>query len=229
MPDILVVDDTPEILAANVSHLTEQGFDVTAVGTGAAAMVRLGEKQFDCIVLDILLPDMDGYAICKAAREITDTPIIFLSCLDEVDDKIKGLMTGGDDYMTKPYSLEELTARVHARIRSGKRRVSLQGAGIHIDHEACIIQTCGRSVFLSQKEFDLFLLLHENPRRVFSKEELLERVWRPGVDMGTVAVHIMKLRRKIGFAERQIGRIETGYGEGYYLEPPRSESERGAL
>ena len=229
MPNILVVDDTPEILAANVSHLTEQGFGVTAADTGAAAMARLREKQFDCIVLDILLPDMDGYAVCKAARALTDAPIIFLSCLDEVDDKIKGLMTGGDDYMTKPYSLEELTARVHARIRSGERRPPSQNAGIRIDHEACIIQACGRSVFLSRKEFDLFLLLYEHPGRVFSKEEILERVWRPSADIGTVAVHVMKLRRKIGFAEKQIGRIETGYGEGYYLEPPRPGSERGAL
>ena len=149
--------------------------------------------------------------------------------MDEVDDKIKGLMTGGDDYMTKPYSLEELTARVHARIRSGERRPPSQNARIRIDHEACIIQTCGRSVFLSRKEFDLFLLLYEHPGRVFSKEELLERVWRLSADAGTVAVHVMKLRRKIGFAEKQIGRIETGYGEGYYLEPPRPESERGAL
>jgi len=226
MPDILVVDDTPEILAANVSHLTEQGFAVTAAATGAEAIDRLREKQFDCIVLDILLPDMDGYAVCKAARELTHAPIIFLSCLDEVDDRIKGL-SAGDDYMTKPYSLEELTARVHTRLRSGARRAPSRDAGLYIDYEAGIIQTCGKSVFLPQKVFELFLLLYENPRRVFSKEELLELIWRNNADMGTVAVHIMKLRRKIAFAEREIGHVETGYGEGYYWQPP--ESERGAV
>jgi len=229
MNKILLIEDNPEIQEANRDYLTGKGYQVDIAMDGKAAIALLKSRKYDCIVLDILLPDMDGYAVCKATRTLTDAPIIFLSCLDEVDDKIKGLLTGGDDYMTKPYSLEELTARIHARIRSSQRRAPSQDGGVHIDYEACIIQTCGRSVFLSQKEFDLFLLLHEKPRRVFSKEELLERLWRPGADVGTVAVHVMKLRRKIGFAEEQIGRIETGYGEGYYLEPPRPESGSGAI
>jgi len=223
MPNILLIDDCSEILAANVSHLTAEGFDVTTAETGMAAIVRLSEAQYDCIVLDIMLPDIDGFALCKAIRTVTDTPVIYLTCKDDPDDKVKGLMNGGDDYLTKPYSLKELTARIHVLLRHGPRKERHISFGkVHIDKENRMVQTPEKNVFLSQKEFDLFMLLFENPERVFSKEELFKALWSNSMDIGTVAVHISKLRRKLGFAEPHIGTIENNYKSGYYIAPPEA-------
>jgi len=121
MPDILLVDDNDEILTANREYLDALGFSITCADTGIKAISCLNENQYDCIVLDILLPDLDGFTICEAARTITDTPILFLSCLDETDNKVKGLMSGADDYMAKPYSLKELAARIHTLLRRTER------------------------------------------------------------------------------------------------------------
>ncbi|MCL2588969.1 MAG: response regulator transcription factor [Oscillospiraceae bacterium] len=221
MAHILLIDDCPEILQANVSHLLAEGFHVSTAETGVEAILRLKEAAYDCIVLDIMLPDIDGFALCKAIRTITDTPVIFLTCKDDTDDKINGLTNGGDDYLTKPYSLKELTARIKILLRHGQRNDRQISYGeVRIDKENRIVQTSQKNVFLSQKEFDLFLLLFENPGKVFSKEELFQTLWPNSADIGTVAVHISKLRRKLGFAEAQIGTIENNYKCGYYIAPP---------
>lgn len=220
MPSVLIIDDNGEILSANKAYLTGQGFDVTCADTGIKALACLNENKYDCIVLDILLPDIDGYAICKAARTVTEAPIIFLSCMEDTDDKIKGLASGGDDYMTKPYHLSELSARLRALLRRSE---------IYDDNGSCVnrhnrmIQTKEKSVLLSQKEFELFLLLYENPNTVFSKEEIFEKIWHGISDIRTVAVHIMRLRRKIEFAKNDVGQIENSYGTGYYFALPNSE------
>ena len=223
MPNILIIDDNLEILSANESHLADDGFCVTAVDTGIKAVAALNEQQFDCIVLDVMLPDLDGFAICKAARTVTDAPIIFLTCMDDLDDKLKGLMSGGDDYMTKPYSLKELSARIRAQLRRGQRDAALnaaRGAGFYIDKHNKMIHTPGKNVFLSEKEFDLFLLFYENPMKVFSKDEIFEKVWKgAATNPNTVAVHILKLRRKLD--ETTTGCIENNYGTGYRFVPPK--------
>jgi len=227
MSNILLIDDCPEILAANVSHLTAEGFNVATAATGTAAIIRLNETQFDCIVLDIMLPDIDGFTLCKAIRTITNTPVIFLTCKDDPDDKVKGLMNGGDDYLTKPYSLKELAARIHVLLRHSRHsRRHISFGKVHIDKENRMIQTPEKNVFLSQKEFDLFMLLFENPEQVFSKEALFKALWPTSTDSGTVAVHISKLRRKLGFAEQHIGTIENNYKSGYYISLP-DDSEGG--
>jgi DNA-binding response OmpR family regulator len=219
MARILLVDDNREILSANSTHLQAQGFAVSCVDTGAKAITMIKRKQYDCILLDILLPDIDGFAVCKKAREMTDAPIIFLSCLDGSEDKIKGLMTGGDDYISKPYSLKELTARIHAILRRTELSKPSKSDFI-IDRNNKILQVCGKNVLLSEREFKLFLLFFENPRKVFSKEEILNQIWSSTAESGVVAVLVLKLRRKIGFAEGVIGRIENDYGSGYCLLPP---------
>lgn len=225
MANILIIDDNHEILDANLSHLAGEGFHVTATDTGVKAIAYLNEKQYDCIVLDILMPDLDGFAICKAARTVTDAPIIFLSCMDDPDDKVRGLMAGGDDYMTKPYSLKELAARVRALLRRAERSAEPKAPAFYLDRRNRRIHAKELSVYLSQQEFVLFLLLYENPGTVFSKKELLEKVWQnPDTDIRTVAVHILKLRRKLDYAADVIGRIENGYGEGYFLSPPKTEA-----
>ncbi|MCL2828533.1 MAG: response regulator transcription factor [Oscillospiraceae bacterium] len=221
MANVLIVDDNQEILAVNSAYLSAEGFGVTTVETGMKAIVCLNAGQYDCIVLDIMLPDIDGLALCKAIRTMTDTPIIFLTCKDDPEDKIKGLMIGGDDYMTKPYSLQELTARIHVLLRRGRldaQNISLDK--VTIDRESRMVHTPEKNVFLSQKEFELFLLLFENPDKVFSKEELFEALWPNSTDMGTVAVHILKLRRKLDFAKEYLGTIDNHYKAGYYFAPP---------
>jgi len=219
MPEILLVDDNEEILSVNESHLTRQGFDVTCADTGIKAIALLKDNQFDCIVLDVLLPDLDGFTICKAARTITDTPVLFLSCLEEADDKVKGLMAGGDDYMTKPCSLKELTARINAMLRrKGSKKIEV--ADVSIDRDTKIINALGKSVLLSEREFRLFILFFENKGKSFSKEELLERIWYGNAEMSVVTSLVLRLRRKIEFAENVIGQIKSEYGKGYSLVSP---------
>lgn len=222
MPNILIIDDNEEILAANKDYLTKQGFTITCAETGIKALASLNEHKYDCIILDVLLPDLDGFTLCKAARTITDTPILFLSCLEEADDKVKGLVAGGDDYMTKPYSLKELAVRIHALMRRGKRREE-QHSDFYIYHENRIIHALGKNVLLSEKEFNLFLLFFEHPNIIFSKKEILDKIWYGHAEIGVVAVLVLKLRRKIEFAESVIGQITNTYGSGYCLSPPDTE------
>jgi DNA-binding response OmpR family regulator len=144
-----------------------------------------------------------------------------LSCLDEPDDKVKGLLSGGDDYMTKPYSLKELTARIQTITRRGERTTPT--GNFYIDLESKIIRACGKNILLSEKEFNLFMMFYESPETVFSKEAILEKVWRGNAEIGIVAVWISRLRKKLDFAAEVLGRIESKYGTGYCLIPPNSE------
>ena len=219
MKNILIVDDSPEILSVNSEYLTAQGFNVTCAETGVKAIVCLNENKYDCVVLDILMPDLDGFAICKAARTMTDTPILFLSCLEEIDDKINGLAAGGDDYMTKPFSLKELAARINAILRRGSSHTLPRG-DFYIDHDNQIVHALGKNVLLSEREFNLFMLFYENPGKILSKKEILNKIWYGNAEIGVVAVMVHKLRRKIEFAESLIGSIENTYGAGYRLMPP---------
>ena len=219
MPSLLLIDDNEEIQSANREYLAAQGFDISCAYTGIKAISLLNEKEFDCIVLDILLPDLDGFTLCKATRTITDAPIMFLSCLEEIDDKIKGIMSGGDDYMTKPYSLKELSARINAMLRRGNNPKKPDG-GLYIDRDNKIIHALGKNVILSEREFNLFILFYENPNKVFSKKELLKKIWNDMAEIGVVAVMILKLRRKLEFAVKIIGHIESEYKTGYMLSRP---------
>jgi len=219
MPKILIVDDNTEILTANRDYLSAQGFDVDCAETGVNALACLDANRYDCLVLDVLLPDIDGFALCKAARTLTDAPILFLSCLEESDDKVNGLMAGGDDYMTKPYSLKELGARIHAVMRRGELREKPHG-NFYIDRENKIIHAQGKNVLLSEREFNLFLLFFENQGKMFSKKELLDKIWHGHAETGVLATQVLRLRRKIEFAESVVGRITSEYGTGYSLTPP---------
>ena len=224
MHSVLLIDDNREILDANASYLSKNGFDVTLADSGLSATSLISSRKFDCIVLDVLLPDIDGYAICKAARTVTDAPILFLSCLDEVDDKTHGLMLGGDDYMTKPYSLRELSARIDALIRRSAKTNGDAEHDFYIERNQRLIHTKEQSVILSKKEFELFLLFYDHPDVLFSKEAILQEVWANGETAAhTVTVHIARLRKKIAFAEKLVGHIESAYGGGYRLVPSSAQ------
>lgn len=216
---LLAVDDEPDILRTNRRYLEARGYQVDTAVCAADALKRLGRQGYDCILLDVLLPDMNGYKLCEAVRSLTSAPILLLSCMDDEADKIKGLMAGGDDYITKPYSLKELAARVYAQIRRNSMK------GFVIDHQNQLLQIDNRIIPLAQKEFELFLFLLGNSGRILSAAELYQEVWRTGKAdaANTVAVHITRLRHKLEETESVIGRIETVRGEGYRFLP-RSEA-----
>lgn len=208
---LLAVDDEVDILRTNRRYLEAKGYQVDTAVCAAEALELLRKQTYDCILLDVLLPDMNGFALCEAVRAITLAPILFLSCMDDEEDKIRGLMAGGEDYITKPYSLKELAARVYAQVR----RSSLKG--FSIDHQNQLLRMGSRIIPLAQKEFELFLFLLGNSGRILSAEELYQKVWHTGKpdNANTVAVHITRLRRKLEEVEPEIGRIETVRGEGY--------------
>lgn len=208
---ILAVDDEPDILRTNRKYLEARGYQVDTAASAAEALELLRRYSYDCILLDVLLPDMNGFELCEAVRNLTLAPILFLSCMDDEEDKIKGLMAGGEDYITKPYSLKELAARIYAQVRRGAMK------GFSIDHQNQILKADSRTIPLAQKEFELFLFLLSNPGRILSAAELYQEVWHTGRldSANTVAVHITRLRRKLEGTEHMIGRIETVRGEGY--------------
>lgn len=139
---ILIVDDDPDILRTNKRFLTPRGYEVDTADTPSEALCLLEENHYACILLDVMLPGMDGYELCEAVRSLTDAPVIFVSCLDSEDDKIKGLISGGDDYMTKPYSLKELATRIFAQIR----RASM--GSFFLDESSTTVYCQGRGISL---------------------------------------------------------------------------------
>lgn len=212
---LLVVDDEPDILRTNRRYLEARGYEVDTAACAKDALEYLRQVSYDCILLDVLLPDMNGYALCEAVRSLTMAPILFVSCMDDEEDKVRGLMAGGDDYVTKPYSLKELSARIYAQVRRNAAR------GITIDHQKQSLTVDGRVISLSPKEFQLLLYLMGRPGRVIPAPELYQRTWRTErPDSGnSVAVHIGRLRKKLEGTERNIGTIETIRGEGYLFNP----------
>ncbi|MBS6645058.1 MAG: response regulator transcription factor [Clostridiaceae bacterium] len=217
---LLAVDDEVDILRTNRRYLEARGYQVDSAVTASEALELLKRYTYDCILLDVLLPDMNGFKLCEAIRNLTTAPILFLSCMDDEEDKINGLMAGGDDYITKPYSLKELAARVHAQVRRSSMK------GFAIDYQNQFLRVDNRIIPLAQKEFDLFLFLLGNPGRILSAAELYQKVWCTGkIDSAnTVAVHITRLRHKLEEIEPVIGRIDTIRGEGYRFIP---KSEAG--
>lgn len=218
MSELLLIDDNQDILEANRSYFEEQGFGVTACESGEEAAPLLKERAFDCIVLDVMMPGMDGYAVCKSIRQKTDTPVIFLSCLDQPDDKVRGLMLGGDAYMVKPYDLRELHAQVIACIRRGEKAVA-PAADFAIDRDKRIVRLHAHSAILSKKEMALLTLLLEQPGKTLFKESLCAALW-PGeaADENRLQSLVRNLRRKTDFATSHIGQITSVYGTGYRLE-----------
>ena len=216
---VLAVDDEPDILRTNQKYLEARGYKVDTAACAMDGLTLLRKHSYDCILLDVLLPDLNGFELCKAVRGLTSAPILFLSCMDDEEDKIKGLMAGGDDYITKPYSLKELAARVYAQVRRSVMKEFV------IDHQQQSLTVGNHMILLAQREFDLFLYLLGNSGRILTPEELYREVWRTGKPdtANSVAVHIARLRRKLDEAGHLVGTIETVRGEGYQFHP-RSEA-----
>jgi len=225
---ILVVDDEKLIVKGIKFSLEQDGMDVTVAHDGEEALQTARGANFDLIVLDVMLPKVDGLEVCQGIREFTDTPIIMLTAKSEDMDKIMGLEYGADDYITKPFNILELKARIKAILRRSSKKANgadvLKNAhsvrGLEIEMDSRRVSITGREVNLTAKEFDLLELLMENAERVYTREELLNTVWGydyPG-DVRTVDVHVRRLREKIEDTPGEPKYIHTKWGVGYYFK-----------
>ena len=225
MAKILIVDDEPRIRELIREHLQYAGYVCEEAGDGSAALSLLSGGGFDLVILDLMLPEVDGFDICRQVREEKNTPIIMVSAKKDDIDKIRGLGLGADDYMTKPFSPSELVARVKAHMERYNRLVGsnvhkndvIEIRGIKIDKTARRVWVNGEETTFTTKEFDLLTFLAENPNRVFTKEELFREIWdmESVGDIATVTVHIKKIREKIEFNTAKPQYIETIWGVGY--------------
>jgi two-component system OmpR family response regulator len=219
---LLLVDDEDNLRSMLEAALRHNGFDVAAVANGRDALDRATNDRPDLIVLDVMLPDLDGFEVCRRLR--TDgnrTPVLFLTAKDATEDKVRGLTLGGDDYLVKPFSLEELVARAQAVLRrSGLSRDDgsmLRCADLEMDDDAHRVRRAGADVSLSPTEYNLLRYLLQNTGRVLSKAQILDHVWQYdfGGDGGVVETYIGYLRRKIDNVEPRL--IHTIRGVGYAL------------
>jgi len=219
---ILVVDDEPAITDLLGTALRYMGFEVTTAATGFEALQTAASASPDLIILDVMLPDLDGFEVCRRLREYRDfVPVIFLSARDAEDDRVTGFVRGGDDYVTKPFSLEELTLRVRAllrRTRAGDaEEARLRYRDLEMDEDRHQVWRAGTPIRLSPTEFRLLRYLLLNPERVLSKQQILDHVWQYDFngDENVVETYISYLRRKIDHVEPRL--IQTVRGFGYTL------------
>ena len=227
MPEasLLVVEDDPNILELLSASLRFAGFEVRTATGGSEALTAATERRPDLVVLDVMLPDVDGFDVIKRLRAEGDrVPVVFLTARDGTDDKIRGLTLGGDDYVTKPFSLEELTARIRAVLRrtngdsSGTPKLTF--ADLELDEETHEVHRGGNLVQLSPTEFKLLRYLMHNPNRVLSKAQILDHVWNYDFrgDDNIVESYISYLRRKVDNVQPRL--IQTLRGVGYVLRKP---------
>lgn len=227
MKKILIVEDDESIAELQKDYLEMGGFIVELCHDGKKGFQYIQEKEYDLILLDIMLPGIDGLEILKRIRETRDVPVLIVSAKKEEIDKIRGLGLGADDYITKPFSPGELVARVNAHITKYERLKNRFGdlnkssiltvRGLEIHMEARRVFVNGMEISMAQKEFDLLLFLAQHPNRVFGREDLFEKVW--GLDSlgdaATVTVHIARIREKIEADLSNPQYIETVWGAGY--------------
>ena len=225
MSRVLIVEDEATIAEIEKDYLELSGFEVIIKTDGTSGYKSAMEEDYDIIILDVMLPGMDGYEICKSVREVKNTPIIMVSAKKEDIDKIRGLGLGADDYMTKPFSPSELVARVKAHLARYDRLVKshekaneiIEIRGMKIDKTSRRVYVNEEEKVLTTKEFDLLTFLAENPNHVFTKEELFREIWDMDSigDIATVTVHIKKIREKIEYDTANPQYIETIWGVGY--------------
>ena len=225
MSRILIVEDEEAIADLERDYLELSAFDVTIKDTGDKGLTGALKGEYDLIILDLMLPGIDGFEVCKEIREQKDIPIIMVSAKKDDIDKIRGLGLGADDYMTKPFSPSELVARVKAHLsrydrligNSQKQNDIIEIRGLRIDKTARRVFIDGEEKQFTTKEFDLLTFLAENPNHVYTKEELFRKIWDMDSvgDIATVTVHIKKIREKIEYDTSKPQYIETIWGVGY--------------
>lgn len=225
MSRVLIVEDEESIAELEKDYLELSGFEVEIENSGDIGLERAIAEDFDLLILDLMLPNTDGFEICKKVRETKNIPIIMVSAKKDDIDKIRGLGLGADDYITKPFSPSELVARVKAHLGRYERLVGsnyqeneiVEIRGIKIDKTARRVYVNGEEKNFTTKEFDLLTFLAQNPNHVFTKEELFNKIWDMESigDIATVTVHIKKIREKIELNTTKPQYIETIWGVGY--------------
>lgn len=225
MSRLLIIEDEVAIAELERDYLELSGFEVEVETTGDGGVKRALSEDYDLIILDLMLPNLDGFEICKRVREVKNIPVIMVSAKKDDIDKIRGLGLGADDYMTKPFSPSELVARVKAHLARYERLIGsgvkenefLEIRGLKIDKTARRVFLNGEEKIFTTKEFDLLTFLAENPNHVFTKEELFRKIWdmESVGDIATVTVHIKKIREKIEYNTSKPQYIETIWGVGY--------------
>ena len=223
---VLIVDDEKPIIKGLKYNLEQEGYQVETAYDGEEALRLAHDKSIDIILLDIMLPKMDGFTVCRAIRDFSNVPIIMLTAKVEDIDKILGLEYGADDYVTKPFNVREVTARIKAIMRrvnpvpkGDKERVIISG-DIVLDYNFRLVTVRDKKVELTGKEFDLLELFLKNPGKVYTRDNLLDIAWGfdyPG-DVRTVDVHVRRLREKIEENPAEPKYIKTKWGVGYYYK-----------
>lgn len=224
---LMVVDDEAKIRELVRAYLQKEGFSVEEAGNGREALEKIKSGGYDAVILDVMMPGMDGLEVCREVRKTSDVPVIMLTAKGEEIDRVLGLELGADDYMVKPFSPRELVARVKAILRrtrkensSSKPMTVIEAGGLKIDGDTREVTVYGIPVALTPKEYDLLLTLARQPGRVFTRDQLLEQVW--GYDFfgeaRTVDTHITRLREKIARVYGDEQYIATIWGVGYKFE-----------
>ena len=224
---VLVVDDEKLIVKGIRFSLEQEGMEVDCAYDGEEALEKAKEKEYDMILLDIMLPKLTGLEVCQQIREFSSVPIIMLTAKGEDMDKILGLEYGADDYITKPFNILEVKARIKAIMRRMRQEEAKESFGktlvsgdLKLDCEGRRVFIAGKEINLTAKEFDVLELLAKNPNKVYSRENLLNLVWGyeyPG-DVRTVDVHIRRLREKIEAVPSDPKYVHTKWGTGYYFQ-----------
>jgi DNA-binding response OmpR family regulator len=228
MPSVLVVDDEPIVRSVVVRYLERDGYETFEASDGIAAREMIERSQPDLVVLDVMLPGIDGLELCRWIRSNSERPVIMLTARGEEADRIVGLELGADDYVTKPFSPRELAARVRTVLRrvvaNHPADATISFGDVVLDSAAREVKKAGRSIHLTAREFDLLWFLASHPRRVFSRDQLMSSVWgyTAALDSGTVTVHVRRLREKIEDDPSDPRYLETLWGVGYRLaaSPP---------
>ena len=220
MYNVLLVDDDLHILNANEKYLTRQGYRISRAEDGESALKLASTAAFDAVVLDVDMPGMDGVSVCSRLREVSAVPIIFLSAYARTDDRIRGLMAGGDDYIGKPYSLVELELRLRLRIQRHKNVENgevLRFDALEIDLGLREARFRGERAQLTVLEFDLLAFLARNPDQVFSYEQLYDRVWKSPINQGihNIQVCMARVRQKLDALCPGLHWVETVRRKGY--------------
>lgn len=228
MSKVLVVDDEKLIVKGLKFSLEQDGYDVTTAFDGEEALENARQSDFDVVLLDLMLPKMNGLDVCQNIREFSDVPIIMLTAKGDDMDKIMGLEYGADDYITKPFNILEVKARIKAILRRQRHNVpasatggsKIVAGGLVLDDDARSLTIDGKDINLTAKEFDLLELLAKNAGKVYSRDDLLNQVWGhdyPG-DARTVDVHVRRLREKIEESPSTPKYVHTKWGVGYYFQ-----------
>lgn len=228
MAKILVVDDEKLIVKGISFSLQADGMEVDAAYDGEEALGKIREKNYDMVLLDVMLPKMSGMDVCQAVREFSDVPIIMLTAKGEDMDKILAFDNGVDDYLTKPFNILEVKARIKAILRRNQKNqrepesnAPLSAGDLCLDIESRRVMLGEREINLTAKEFDILVLLMKNPNKVFSREQLLSAIWENKAneagDVRTVDVHVRRLREKIEPSPSAPRYVHTKWGVGYYF------------